>query len=197
MPSTPINQIRSFIQDKPLFNQETIQNNGGLVYQLKFFPISLAAGGVLLQGTPPFQNVTPAPSSIDYENGVLTFSAPVACASFNAAYWHTLLSDQSLQDAIDVEMNDYDDIRVPAADCLDMMASNQTIIMKKIRMLDLETDGAAMAKSLRDHAANLRSQVFDPKYNEPFFDVAETVEYLDTAAWKEKVVKDWQREGLF
>jgi hypothetical protein len=50
------------------------------------------------------------------------------------------------------------DVRRAAAEALDTMASNQTMVLKVIRTLDLSTDGAATARSLREHAKSLREQ---------------------------------------
>lgn len=55
------------------------------------------------------------------------------------------------------------DVRLAAAQALDAIASSETLTLKKIRQLGgaLETDGPAVAKSLREHAAALRKQVAD------------------------------------
>ena len=45
-----------------------------------------------------------------------------------------------------------------AAACIDMLATNEALVSKKIRTEDLSTDGAAVANSLRAHAIVLRAQ---------------------------------------
>lgn len=50
------------------------------------------------------------------------------------------------------------DVRRAAADALDAMASNQAMVLKVIRTLNLSTDGAATARALREHAKTLREQ---------------------------------------
>lgn len=50
------------------------------------------------------------------------------------------------------------DVRRAAADAMDAMASNQAMVLKVIRTLNLSTDGAATARALREHAKTLREQ---------------------------------------
>ena len=45
-----------------------------------------------------------------------------------------------------------------AAVALDVMASNQAIVLKVTRALDLSTDGAAVARALRESAKQLRAE---------------------------------------
>ncbi len=65
-------------------------------------------------------------------------------------------------------MND-DDIRLAAAQALDVIATNEALVLKVIQNMDLRTDGAAVAASLREHAKTLREQV----ETEPAVDYAE------------------------
>jgi len=51
------------------------------------------------------------------------------------------------------------DVRLAAAAALDIMASNQAMILKVIRTLDLSTDGPSVARALREHATQLRADV--------------------------------------
>lgn len=48
-------------------------------------------------------------------------------------------------------------VRLAAADALETMASNESLVQKKIRLLDVQTDGPAVAADLRKAAANLRA----------------------------------------
>jgi hypothetical protein len=50
-------------------------------------------------------------------------------------------------------------VRRAAAQALDVIASNEALVQKRIQILDLRTDGPAVARALRDHAAALRDQV--------------------------------------
>lgn len=51
-----------------------------------------------------------------------------------------------------------DRVRRAAAMALDTIASSEALISKRIRTLDLQTDGPAVAKALRDHAQRLREE---------------------------------------
>jgi hypothetical protein len=93
--------------------------------------------------------------------GVCTFTAgniPGAGVEIVITYRHTLLSDASLGTLLILEG---DDDRLAAAQALDIMASSEAIVQKKLKLLggDLETDGPAVAKALREHAQRLRDQV--------------------------------------
>jgi hypothetical protein len=83
-----------------------------------------------------------------------------------------------------------------AADVIDSIADNQALIQKKIKLLDLTTDGPALAESLRRHAKTLRDLVNDPLYDDSGFDIAEQIQYQDTPAWAEKILKDiWSQSA--
>lgn len=64
-------------------------------------------------------------------------------------------TDADLQAFLDLEGS----VKLAAAQALDALASNEALVSKRIRTLDLQTDGPAVAKALREHAAALRSQV--------------------------------------
>lgn len=49
-------------------------------------------------------------------------------------------------------------VKLAAATALDVLASNEALVSKRIRTLDLQTDGPAVAKTLREHAVLLREQ---------------------------------------
>lgn len=49
-------------------------------------------------------------------------------------------------------------VKRAAADAIDSLANNEALILKKIKTEDLETDGAAVANSLRAGARQLRQQ---------------------------------------
>lgn len=76
-----------------------------------------------------------------------------------------------------------DDIRLAAAAALDIMASSQAMILKVIRTLDLSTDGASVARALREHASQLRkdAEMADGGEEGGLFDYAEMVTNAFTA----------------
>jgi len=49
-------------------------------------------------------------------------------------------------------------VRLAAADALCAIAADEALVLKKIRTLDLETDGPALAAELRQQAVMLREQ---------------------------------------
>ncbi len=189
MPSTPIAQIRSITQDKPYAQLESIATDGvQKTLQLKYFPMD-----------PSSFVITPAavPTSVNAETGLVSWAAAPGAATQTVNYNSMVLSDQSIQDMIDVETvvsgDGTYDIRLAAADCLDAIASNQALVLKMIHNMDLETDGPAVAKSLRDHADTLRKLVYDPAYQDIAFDFAEQIN--DKPGFAEKVQKDWMRDS--
>lgn len=90
-----------------------------------------------------------------------------------------LFSDADLTALLALNGND---VRLTAAAALDIMASNQAMILKVIRLLDLSTDGAAVARALREHASQLRQDVTETDSVEGgLFDYADMVTNAFTA----------------
>ena len=178
-----IDTIRALIQDTPLYAKEKITVDGVQTsLQVYFFPV--VGGTVTVTGTsvPLF--------TLDQDNGVITFASAPATQELTIEYKHVSLLDSAIQIFLDIE----EDLKLSAAQALDAIASQQALILKKIKLLDLETDGPAVAKSLRDHAKVLREQVLGPDGDEASFDIIEMC--YDSASTAEKIVKDWWRGGL-
>lgn len=172
-------QVRSIVQDKPQYFEESVVLSGTqTTFQLKYSPVIT---------TSLIINTAVAPSSVDEETGVVTWLAAPIANTYTAKYSHVLLSNTTVQDLINLE-SDADDPKLCAANCLDAMAVNQVLIQKKIKMLDLSTDGPSLASALTKVASSLREQV----YSAPDFDLAEQVN--DTAGYVEKLTKDYMRE---
>jgi hypothetical protein len=74
-------------------------------------------------------------------------------------------------------------VKLAAAQALDTMASSEAMILKKIRILDLTTDGPAVAKELRERASTLRDLYYDGDDQLP--DTAELV--LDPHTYAERL----------
>jgi len=79
-------------------------------------------------------------------------------------------------------------IKLAAAQALDVMAVNEVMVSKVIHLLDLSTNGAAVAASLKAQAEALRAQVENEDYD---FDYAE-VSY-DTFTMREIIEKESMR----
>ncbi len=75
---------------------------------------------------------------------------------------------------------------------IETIATNQAMILKVMRLLQLQTDGAKLSDALLKRAVMLRSQAdYDDAIGTSIFDIAEQV--FNTFGEQEKVFKDWQR----
>lgn len=179
--STAIQQVRSICQDLPVLVDEILVLDGVQTSaRLTYYPV---VGTTVI--------ITPTPTSIDEQSGLLTWATAPTIGPHSVRYSFVGLLDTTIQDLFDVAGVDAD-IRVVAASALDAIATSQAIILKKIQLLDLQTDGPALAKALRDHAETLRKQVFNDEFVESDFDIAEQIN--DVFGYREKVLKDFWRE---
>src|SRR5689334_19922240 len=69
-----------------------------------------------------------------------------------------LLSDDQITALLTLESNN---VRMAAAQALDIIASSEALVSMKIRTQDLQTDGPAVAAELRARAKSLREQAAD------------------------------------
>lgn len=100
-----------------------------------------------------------------------------------------LVSDTDLSDPLfqDEEISRFlalrgDDELLAAALALRTIAGNEAQVLKVIRLLDLDTDGAAVSKELRQLAATLEASADDVGAD---FDWAPLV--TSTASWRERL----------
>jgi len=181
-----IDQIRSLIQDQPLYHSDVIVAVAGqLTFQTVYFPV--VDGTVII--TPP-SGSAPSFTLTDPQNGRITLGSGAAAGNYTFQYDQVILLDSTIQNIIDVNTDtdgNVADAKVIAADCLDAMAVNMILILKKIKILDLQTDGPAMAKEMRAAAKAMRDLVLE----ENVFDMVEMV--YDRPSWCEKIWKDWER----
>jgi hypothetical protein len=61
-------------------------------------------------------------------------------------------------DQLGVYLSVFETIYFAAAACIDMLATNEALVSKKIKTEDLQTDGASVANALRLHAQALRTE---------------------------------------
>lgn len=123
----------------------------------------------------------------DNDTGLCIFTAaPADGAEIAIKGLYVLMPDADIQAVIDAEGS----VKLGAAACLDIIASSQAMLQKKMTMLDFSIDGPALAKSLREHAQILRSQSDE----DGAWDIADQV--YDQYSLKEKIAKDIMREGL-
>jgi hypothetical protein len=90
-----------------------------------------------------------------------------------------IYSDEEISAFLDLNE---DSVKRGAAAALDSIASDQALVLKVIRTLDLSTDGASVARALREHAQRLRDEADDSDAGEgDLFDYAEMVTNAFTA----------------
>lgn len=84
-------------------------------------------------------------------------------------------------------------IKLSAADALDAIAANQLMVLKVIKNMDLQLDGASVAREFRMQAKGLRKSWED--YGDgDFVGVFDYAEMADTAfAKRERIIKESQR----
>ena len=66
-----------------------------------------------------------------------------------------VFQDAEVDALLDLEAGD---VKLAAANALDTIASNHALLVKKVKLGDIGTDGPAVAAALRVHAENLRAQ---------------------------------------
>lgn len=101
-----------------------------------------------------------------------------------------VLEDDALLGLLALEQ---DNVRLAAAQALDIVASSETLVLKKLQTLDVTTDGPAVAVSLRNHAATLRKQVSDGFDGGGDFDVADMV--VDVHTLRERIIHEFERDS--
>lgn len=95
------------------------------------------------------------------------------------------------QDAeIDAFLSMNTGVRLAAAAALEVIAASEVLVLKKIVNLDLETDGPAVARELRELAKQLRAQ--DSSIGA--FDIAEQIH--DDFTLREYWLKQAQRDAI-
>lgn len=102
---------------------------------------------------------------------------------------NVIFQDADLQALLQLNANS---VRLAAAQALDIIATNEVYVQKRIRTLDLMTDGPAEATQIRSQAAELRRQEFEGSGDYTgMFDWAEGV-YNDFAE-RERIGKQFLR----
>lgn len=84
-------------------------------------------------------------------------------------------------------------VKRSAALALETMASNEAFVLKVIRLLDLQTDGAKTSDALLKRAAMLRSQadIDEAAEDGGSFDIAEWV--VDDFSARQRMANQWMR----
>lgn len=99
---------------------------------------------------------------------------------------NVIFQDNEIEAFISLEGND---VLLATALALETIASQQAYVLKVITILDITTDGAAVAEALMNRAAKLREQA---ETDVAAFDIAEFI--VDEFTWRERLVKESVRE---
>ncbi len=99
-----------------------------------------------------------------------------------------IFQDDAIDAFLSIALNG--DVRRAAAQALLVMATNEVLVQKRIKLLDLSTDGPAEAEALRKLALDLREQA-DAEEIDGAFDWAEMV--VDDFTFRERVIKEQLR----
>lgn len=147
---TELEQVRMLIADPLNYDRAVALGDGvSTEFQLPNAPVTPATVSVTVNG------VAAGISSIDLELGLLELTAaPALDAVVAITYKWTLLSDNAITDLLLIEAS----TKAAAAQALDIIANSEVLIQKRITLLDLQTDGPAVAAALRIGADRLRAQ---------------------------------------
>ena len=190
--ATDLEIVRSLIADPFQYDSSRTQTDGiRRDYAVPNSPIRPATQTVYLAGATQVAGVD---YTIDYGLGLITFtSLPAADQELVVTYQWSFLADTDLQIQLDLEGGI---VKLGAAGSLDTIASSEALIQKVITLLDLKTDGAAVAKALREHASQLRDQVANPIGSETALDgLFATAEMIHNSfGYRERIWKDALRQ---
>lgn len=147
-------QVRTIIADKYQYDRAVMIADGIAVdYALPNSPVKANSEKVYKDGV---LQTDPTHYTINDDLGIVTFvSAPAANVQVVVTCQWSILSDDDITTFETLE----GDVKLASAMALDTIASSEALVQKVIRILDLSTDGAAVADSLRAHAKTLREQV--------------------------------------
>jgi hypothetical protein len=186
-----IDQVRVLSSDLPVYDRAIATGDGLTVdFQTGSHPLIEDTVKVYVDGV---LKTLDTDYELDLDVGLVTFAAaPALDDGIVMTFRHAILSNAQLQTLIDMEAS----VKLAAAQALDVMASNEALVQKKVRLLDVQTDGPAVAKALRDHANALRDQaaaelVFDDV--DGAFDIAEMV--FEPFGYREAIVNRVLRGG--
>jgi hypothetical protein len=156
---TDVDTVRLIIAD-PLQHdraETTTPDANTTEFMLPNAPVATGSAKVFLDGT------STTAFTINEVTGVVTLtSAPAAGVTVVITYDWSILSDADITSLLSLEGSN---VKLAAAQGLDIIASSEALVQKRITLLDIKTDGPAEARALREHAKALRQQVedgFDP-----------------------------------
>lgn len=180
--------VRRLIPDNAQYDRSVATGDGVTVeFQVPQHPIIAGSEHVNVGGV---AFTDPANYSLDDDLGLVTFvAAPGAGATIVVTYRYTMLTDAALTEFLVLEA---DRDKRAAALALETIASDNAMVLKVMRLLDLTTDGAKVSDALLKRAAELRKQD-EAEDVDGAFDYAELV--YDSFSSRERILKQALREG--
>ena len=181
--------VRTLISDNPRHDRAASTGDGATVeFALPNSPVVTGSARIYVAGA----LADPSTYTLETDTGLVIFAAaPAASAEVVITYQHTLLSDEEITALLALEGGDD---RLAAAQALDILASSEAMVQKKIKVGDLSTDGPAVAAEMRKHAAALRQQSEQAALEAGGgFDIAEMV--YDPFSARERLYKEALRDG--
>lgn len=164
------------VLDTPLRWEVQVEDVLNNIYTLGSGTIIIASDIVLSPGT-----AAPAigPNSWSYDVTTTIGKVRLLCQDFDLT--EMIFSDAEIQAFLDLNEQD---LRWAAAQALDVIAANEVYVQKRIKLLDLNTDGPAEATALIKIAAGLRNQAATTVASvNDLFDWAEQ-SYNTSSAWE-------------
>ena len=142
--------VRALTNDKAQYDRSTAAGDGVTVdFVLPNSPVvdgsqKVYVGGVLKSEGTDY--------TIDNDLGLITFVVPPT-PDIVVNYRHTLISDADIETFLALDGSDYR----AAATCLETIATNQVLVLKVMKLLDVQVDGAKVGAELRARAQQLRA----------------------------------------
>lgn len=100
-----------------------------------------------------------------------------------------LFTDEEITAILSMEVG----LKRAVALCLETLASDNALVLKVIKVQNIQTDGASVARALLARAAQLRSQADNDESDaEASFDIAEFV--VNDFSYRERLLSQFQRE---
>jgi len=167
------------IPDQPQYHRAVFSGDGIVTVFEVMHPIVAGSYAVFLGAAVQVEAVDYV---VDLDVGIFTMTtAPGAAVAVYIPYQHTYLSDTAITDLLTLEGN-VD--KLAAADALGIIASDEVLIQKVIKVMDLQTQGDRVAAALLKRAEMLKAEV----EGEPAFAFAEVP--MDDFAAREEYFRD-------
>ena len=185
--------IRAMVPDRAQYDRASATGDGGTVeFLLANRPVLSGSAKVYVNG---MLKANPADYSIDEDLGLVTFTAaPANATSVNVTYRHTLISDTDLTTFLTAEGSV---VKRATALALESIASDQVLVLKVMKLMDLQVDGSNVSDALLKRAAMLRDQASQEEAAEDggSFDVADMIYPGDSFGYRERVWNEGLRDA--